>query len=249
VDFSSIFPWIDYDPDMEDEPVRWLIDGIWQLGKINGMAGFEKSGKSRLLCWLLAGMYAGKVFSRAALPRKVGYLCGEETIPTANSRLKRYAKLLDVEAFMDIKFMNAPAMGLESKQRRHELLKSLLEAKRDMLVIDPLRRVHNADEDKSTVMSPIYNDIRQWSNKYNMTIVLLHHTPKIDVLTDMTRIASWFRGSTDLAAILDTAQYVDRQSKKRIQVLREGRFPPMDPLSIEDLGGRDVNDDRGFRLL
>lgn len=240
--FASRYPIVPFDPNMIHDPPRWLVKDIWQLGKINGMAGFEKSGKSRLMNWLLVGMAKGHVLGLSAIPQKILYLCGEEQIQVVNGRIKQYANLQDVsmEKF-EIGFVEAAAMRLDLLKERKGLLEQLVEGDYGMLVIDPLRRVHGADENDSQKMSNIYNDIRRWSNKFNITVVLLHHTPKISEDTDMTRIASWFRGSTDLPAILDTAQYVNRVSKNEIRVLRQGRFPPMSPLDILDQG-----DERGF---
>ena len=86
--FKTLYPIVKYDPDMKPNPTRWLVDEFWQMGKINGMAGFEKSGKSRLMNWLLVGMSAGNVLGLAAEPKKILYLCGEETVSTVNDRIK-----------------------------------------------------------------------------------------------------------------------------------------------------------------
>jgi len=245
--FKSLYPIVRYDPSMKPNPVDWLIDELWQDGKINGMAGFEKSGKSRLMNWLLVGMSAGRVLGLAANPKKVLYLCGEETVSHVNSRIVRYAELQGVpKSQFDIGFIEAAAMRLDIKKQRDEMIEQILDEDYEMLVIDPWRRVHAADEDKSVAMSPIYNDLRKWSNKHNLTVVLLHHTPKISIDTDMTRMASWFRGSTDLPAILDTAQYIDRINQHTIDIRRQGRFPPLPKLRITDLGGKSLNDDQGF---
>lgn len=236
---------------MKIEPTYWLIENIWQLDKINTMTGFEKSGKSRLMNWLLVSLYKGDVFDRYyCLPRRILYLCGEEQITVVNSRIKTYANIQGIDAKeIDITFMEAAAMRLDIVKERKDLLEKVLEY--DVVVIDPLRRVHGADENDSQAMSNIYNDFRQWSNRHRKTIILLHHTPKIGIDTDMSRIAAWFRGSTDLPAILDTAQYVDRghfSTKNKIpydiQLIRQGRFPPMEPLKIVDLG-----DEKGFKVV
>lgn len=240
--FATRYPIIPFDPNMIIDPPRWAVKDIWQLGKINGMAGFEKSGKSRLMNWLLVGMAKGEVLGLQAIPRKILYLCGEEQIQVVNARITKYAQLQDVPLDQfHIGFVEAAAMRLDLPKERKGLIEQILDGKYDMLVIDPLRRVHGADENDSSKMSNIYNDIRKWSNRFDITIVMLHHTPKISEDTDMTRIASWFRGSTDLPAILDTAQYVNRLTKDHIRVLRQGRFPPMSPLDVNDLG-----DERGF---
>jgi len=229
---------------MQPEPVHWLVHGLWQRGKINGIAGFEKSGKSRWSNWELVGALDKDPDIRPL------YLCGEETIAHVNSRIARYAEIQGVsDCQFDIDFIEAAAMRLDLRPQRLMLLDRLLNDDRNMLIIDPWRRVHGADENDSSAMAPLYNDLRKWSNQHGITVLILHHSPKLGEDTDMSRIASWFRGSTDLPAILDTAQYVNRRSRKDIQVLRQGRFPALDPLCIEDLGGSGLNQDNGFRRI
>lgn len=249
-DFNTLYPSVKYDPLMTQEPVEWLVKGLWQKGKINAMAGFEKSGKSRLMNWLLAGMpKEGCLGLQMMEEPKILYLCGEEPIAVVNGRIARYAKVQGIEDHKyDLEFIEAAAMRLDLKPQRNELLSRLQDDDRNMLIIDPWRRVHGADENDSSAMAPLYNDLRRWSNTFGITILVIHHTPKLHEDTDMNRIASWFRGSTDLPAILDTAQYVNRFGKNKINILRQGRFPPLPPLTINDLGGSKLNDDRGFEI-
>jgi len=245
INLDTLYPIVKFNPDMKVKPVDWLVNGLWQAGKINGFAGAEKAGKSRLLGWLLVGMASGSVLGMPTddLPKTL-YLCGEETVETVNSRIAKYAQLQNVpmKAF-DIDFMEAAALRLDLKQQREWLSEKLLDDDYRLLIIDPFRRVHAADEDKSTQMAPILNDVRKWSNRYGLSMIIVHHTGGINDETDMNRMKNWFRGSSDIAAILDTGQYVDRLSKTSMQVLRAGRFPPMDPLKITDHG-----DERGFEL-
>jgi len=245
-DLDAFYPVKPYDPELAPERVPWLIDGFWQLGKINGMAGAEKSGKSRLLAWLMVGMVKQSVLGMKArgLPRTL-YLAGEETRATVNTRLTTYAKLQQVDtALIQVDFIEAAAMRLDLATQRTWMEKKLTGY--SMLVIDPLRRVHAADEDKSTTMAPILNDLRSWSNRRGLTVVFLHHTSKVDEFTNMDRMANWFRGSSDVAAIVDTAQYVDRVSKDSVMVSRAGRFAPLPPLRLKDIGGNVLENDQGF---
>src|SRR5690348_17199379 len=105
---------------MKASHTQWLIDDFWQVGKINGVAGFEKSGKSRLMNWLLVGMSAGRVLGMPSEgPKKILYLCGEETVETVNSRIKRYAELQGIpNSMFDIGFVEAAGMRLDFKARR-----------------------------------------------------------------------------------------------------------------------------------
>lgn len=111
-----------------------------------------------------------------------------------------------------------------------------------MLLIDPLIRVHGASESENSEMTPLLTSLRRWATRFGISVVFLHHTPKISSeFTDMDRMANWFRGASDIAAVLDTAIYVDRTTKTTMQVKRAGRMPPQRALEIVDKG-----DDVGF---
>lgn len=245
---DSLYPSIPFDPNMVEETKQWLVEDFWLKGKINAVAGFEKSGKSRLVNWLLVGVAGcnGVLGLPTRMPpQRVLYLCGEETIGTVNQRIRDYAILQKVSFdCLNMEFIEAAAMRLDLKPQRDWLKEKLLDENFTMLVADPLRRLHAADEDKSTQMAPILNDIRSLSNRHGISILLIHHTAKINEETDMERMANWFRGSTDVAAILDTGQYVDRLTKTRMQVRRHGRFAPLPVLEIEDKGSKEQ--DSGF---
>lgn len=246
--FEKLFPVTKFDPDMKPQPLPWLVKGLWQKGKINGIAGYEKSGKSRVLGWLLVGMHLTSCLGLDVIPNyppKILYLCGEETKEVVNQRLKTYAEFqgVDLNKF-NIFFMDATGMKLEQKVQRDWLIQFILDNGFEVIVADPLRRLHSANEDKSTEMAPIYNDIRRWTNHHGITILLVHHTGKVNDEVDMTRIANWFRGSTDLAAILDCAMYVQRLTKTTIAIHRQGRFEPLPNLTLQD-----QSDGAGFKRM
>lgn len=245
---DSLYPSIPFDPNMVEEAKQWLIEDLWLKGKINAVAGFEKSGKSRLVNWLLCGMAGGRStlgLSATGATQRILYLCGEETIGEVNKRFRDYSTLQGVpHDVLQLEFIEAAAMRLDLKPQRDWLKEKLLDESFTMLVADPLRRLHAADEDKSTQMAPILNDLRSLSNRHNISILLIHHTAKINDETDMSRMANWFRGSTDVAAILDTGQYVDRLTRTHMQVMRHGRFAPLPPIQLEDKGTKEK--DSGF---
>lgn len=242
---DALYPMVKFDPSMKPKPKRWLIDNLWQAGKVNGVAGFEKSGKSRLVTWLLVGMAKGSVLGlqcTEGMP-KILYLAAEETLEDdLQSRLLQYAELQGVPpSQLDLTFMPAMGMRLDLAQQRQWLEQKLIDEDFGMLLIDPLIRVHGASESENSEMTPLLTSLRRWATRFGITVVFLHHTPKIGMDTDMERMANWFRGASDIAAVLDTALYVDRTTKNTINLMRAGRMPPLQPLSILDLG-----DTRGF---
>lgn len=242
--FRERFPVIPYDPEMESEPTPWLMEKLWMRGKINGVFGPEKSGKSRLLGWLLVSLLTGRANRLGVQPRGARgrwlYLAGEEMIEDVVARLMHYGKELGMAdgEVLPIDFVEAAGMRLDTKVERDALEKMLLEGEYEGLVIEPLRRVHGGKEDSNDEMARLNNAMRHWSNRHGITIVFVHHTGKLNEFADTNRIATWSRGCSDLAAIVDTACFIEEASRekgsRRIRLLRAGRFPPVDPTIILD---------------
>ncbi len=246
--FEERFPLIEYDPDIKVDPIPWLVEGAIMGGKINAIFGMEKSGKSRLLCWLLASIltdYERPILSNIGknAPKRWLYLAGEETAGTVIHRLRDYTSFMDGDGaighILPITFIEASGMGLDQKYRRSQLERTIESGEFDGLILEPLRRVHDGDENSNTEMAALHNDLRRWSNSKGMTIILVHHTGKLHEFADMNRIATWSRGCTDLAAIIDVGVFIEEKVRQKnlrsLRLLRAGRFPPLEPLPILDL--------------
>lgn len=229
-----------YSTEVEIRETPWFVREMWQWGKINVMFGPEKSGKSRLLNWVLVNCFANPAVLDMGVdkvPSKVLYLAAEELSEDVNARMLRYmafAGKVPKKTILPIDFISASGLRLDFAQQRKWLEDKLINEGYDLLVIDPLRRVHGADENDNTAMSHIFNDFRRWTNSHGITMVLLHHTGKLSDDADYNRIATWSRGATDLAAILDTAQFVDRLDERNIRLVRSGRFRPVKPMMLAD---------------
>lgn len=239
---DELYPVVKFDPLMKRTSIDWLVEGLFQKGKINMVCGYVKSGKSRFTNFVLAGMNNGSVCGLRTLPLgRVLYLCGEETVDHVNHRITEYANLQGVDlSTINIDFMAASGLRLNNdiyqKWFKHKLHDY------DLLVIDPLRRVHSANENDNTEMAQLNTAIRQWSNELGISMIIIHHTPKPSEFADMARMENWIRGAGDIAAIVDTAILVNKGAGK-IVVNREGRFAPLPPLSIKDNGN---DPDQGF---
>lgn len=229
-------------------------------GRINALFGPEKAGKSRLLGWLLASGFVGKPRTLSmplrpeGIPKRWLYLAGEEPLETVIGRMKQYIGLLggDSRMMLPMRLVEAAGMRLDTQVQRSALEQILLRESFDVLVIEPLRRVHGGDEDSNTQMAALHNDLRRWSNGLGVTIVLVHHTGKLSEYADMNRIATWSRGCTDLAAIVDTAAFLEQTGQREtgerlLRLVRAGRFSPVPQLSLVDTGDP-VDGGHGFHL-
>lgn len=237
------FPLIKFDPDMPRKELDWLVQGLWQVGKINMVSGYVKSGKTRFTNWILAGMHNGYTLDLPCqTPNRVLYLCGEEDVQHVNNRLAQYAIAQSVPLkVIDIDFM--PATGLRLNNERYQQWFRAKLSDYDLLIIDPLRRVHSANENDNTEMALLNTAIRQWSNELKLSMVIIHHTPKPSDFADMNRMENWIRGAGDIAAIVDTAVFVDKGAGGKVSIKREGRFAPLPPLAVFDKGN---DPDEGF---
>lgn len=259
-DLDALHPIKSYDPEAKYIPPQWLFEGLTITGRVNGVFGNEKAGKSRFLNWLLAASLAGvesTVGIRVSSPGKVLYLLGEEQFGITSVRLRRYASLQGgIIDPASLSFMD-PASGLRLERADYrDWLQEKLKGY-DTVVIDPYRRVHSAEENSNTEMSHMHNSFRVWSNRDGKTIIIIHHSghdtlDKIKVREmRKARIGDWSRGATELPTILDAAFYIQREDDieyDRLTLFRDGRFPPLPPLMVRDLGGPDLNpeNDNGF---
>lgn len=241
--FRDLHPMVGMDPDAPVIPIHWLVPGIMMEGKINMMFGPEKSGKSRWLRWMLAHMFYGKQLygNPTHLTGRVLYLAGEEQPNEITAGIMRNVKLLGLDPkavdWQDkVTYVAAAGMRLDRHDQRNWIRHELETGPYDNLIIDPLRRVHAAHENDNDEMSLINNALREWSNSLGTTILIIHHTGKLREEDDDNRIATWSRGATDVASVLDWASYVTRLDQTTVRIRRAGRASPRGDLSVLDQG-------------
>jgi hypothetical protein len=103
----------------------------------------------------------------------------------------------------------------------------------DLLIIDPLRRVHNLDENDSAQMSRLFNAFRQLTTiPPNLcSILLVHHLRKRNEFDgDLDRL----RGSSDIAASVDSILEVSGEFRVlRVKHLKAKRGPAQKTFMVQ----------------
>jgi RecA-family ATPase len=98
---------------------------------------------------------------------------------------------------------------------RHEI-----EAKRpDVLVLDPLRKFHEADEDSSTEMVKVFKNLDSLQKEFKFATICVHHTGKRSEWRDQGDPES-LRGSSEIFADVDSVIMLSRPVKTDNHVLR-----------------------------
>lgn len=253
--FVERYPGEMWNPNAIPPPIPWLVDGLWLRGGITAVLGPEKSGKSRFIGWILAQMLGqqnggpvllskdGRVVLKHRGFKRILYLNAEERTSDVQARVNAYARYCGLEPKVDwpITCVNSMGMQLQLDRERKEFEAAYLKpGGYDVVVIDPLRRVHLGDESSNTAMAPLHNDLRRWSNQYETAIVIVHHTPKLDEDADLGRLATWSRGATDLPTLVDGANMLRTMGSGPNLSVRElwrmGRFPVLNKLKLDDFG-------------
>ena len=211
--------------------------------KINFMFGPEKAGKSRLLRQCIAHMIYERPFygsDSCISPKRTLYLAGEEQPNDLTHSLMASVRAIGekpdkVDWGERFTVVQAAGMRLDKNEVRQWIKAEIMQGGYDCLMIDPLRRVHAASESSNDEMAHLSNAIRDWSNTLGLTVLVIHHTGKLNEDTDLDRIANWSRGASDIASVLDWATLVTR-SEQQVSVRRDERAAPRRILEFKDRG-------------
>ncbi len=178
----------------------WLIDQLWPRSAIGILAAPPKSYKTWLCLDMAVSVASGsECLGRfGAMKGRVLYVPGEGRPERLRSRIEgianaRGASLDEIElSVMDQS--NRLILDQPAAQSRFE--NTLKKDKPDLVIIDPLRRLFDGDENASAAISPVLNFLTAMQQKYCCAILVVHHTRK-DSASGTTDGQS-LRGSSDL---------------------------------------------------
>jgi len=184
-------------------PVQWIVQDLLLEGGAAILGGAPKTGKSFLaldLCVALASATVGAGHFRALLPRPVVLLCAEDPAPVLASRLEALARsrsrpLRD----LPIEVIVEPAVRLPDSLGR--LAATLARSRPGLLLLDPLIRLHRADENSASEMAVVLDGLRDLARAQSTAILVVHHARKAAAGNSP---GAGLRGSSDLAAFGDS---------------------------------------------
>lgn len=185
---------------MEHKPLQYAINGILPHGLFI-LAGSPKVGKSWLVLDIcIAVGIGGDIWGHRANKSSVLYYALEDNWRRINDRVNH----LDTDNTDMSNFrvkLSAPGIstGLIEEIDQH----MTTYPNTSLIVIDTFEHIRNRDTAKQTLYSSDYSDIkslRQVTNKYEITLLLVHHTRKMNDENDPINNIS---GSTGLTGATD----------------------------------------------
>lgn len=190
-------------------PLEWLVQDLLLVGGAAILGGAPKTGKSYLaldLCVALASATAFAGHFRALSQRPVVLLCAEDPAPVLAARLAALARSrsrpLDS---LPIEVIVEPGVRLPEALGR--MAATLARSRPGLLLLDPLIRLHRADENSASEMAVVLDGLRDLARAQNTSILVVHHARKAAAGPSP---GTALRGSSDLAAFGDSNLFLRR---------------------------------------
>jgi hypothetical protein len=192
-------------------PLSWIVEGLFLEAGAGILGGAPKSCKSFFaldLCVSIAsGTSCAGVF-RILAPGPVVVLCAEDPHAVISQRLSALARGRGRElGELPIEVIVEPVVRLPEGIERLEA--TLAAFKPRLLLLDPLIRLHRADENSASEMSVILDGLRKLARSSKTAILLVHHTRKAAA----SNAGTGLRGSSDLHAFGDSNLYLRKLSQ------------------------------------
>ena len=196
------------------EPVSesWLIQDLWTASAVGWVAGAPKSLKS----WLSLEMAVSVATGTDCLDRypvrdrgPVLVYLAEDSLAAVRERLAAlvYWRNRSLET-LDVHVVTASRMRLDLGRDQVRLQKTVRAYSPRLLVLDPLVRLHRADENSSAEVSALLAYLRALQRELDLSVLVVHHSRKNGATGSQ---GQGLRGSGDLWAWSDSALYLKRR--------------------------------------
>jgi biotin operon repressor len=192
-------------------PLAWMVEELFIEAGAGILGGAPKTGKSFLALDLCVAVASGTSCAgrfRATRQGPVVLLCAEDPPALVSARLHALARCrnLALEA-LPIEVIVDEAVRLPDGLARLEATLERFQPR--LLLLDPLIRLHRADENSASEMSVILDGLRRLARSTRTAILLVHHARKAPAGNAGTAL----RGSSDLHAFGDSNLYLKRAAQ------------------------------------
>lgn len=218
------------------EPSPWLVHSLWSEQAVGFIGGAPKSCKS----WFGLDLAVSIASNTPCLDRfdveqpgpTLVYLA-EDSPHQVRRRIAGICnhRRIDIEA-LDLHVVTSPSLRLDTQDDQRRLDATLAALRPKLVLLDPLVRLHQIDENSAAEVSTLLSLLRHLQRKHHTAIAVVHHMSK----RSRAQLGQALRGSTDLHAWSDSAAYLVRQRDRLLLTLEHRSAPAPDPVSVELVG-------------
>ena len=219
--------------DDNHEP-SWLVEGLWGEGAVGFVGGEPKNKKSFFALDVAVAVSSGRpCLDRFKTKRgRVLLFAAEDRKETVKQRLTGIAAARGVDlSECEIDIITVDRLRLDVEQDMMSLAMTVEALRPSLLILDPFVRLHRIDENSSSEVSGILDNLRVMQRQYGTAIMVVHHAKKNG---GKTRAGQTLRGSSEFHAWLDSMVYMRRRVKGGLELSVEHRSAAaIDPIHVD----------------
>lgn len=213
---------------------RWLIQGLWTEQAVGILGGEPKCCKSFLALDMAVSVASGRPCLRHFPVCQRGPVLlfpAEDSLSVVRQRLEGICVAAGTDfASLPVQVITAPSLRLDLVADRQRLASTVEALSPKLLILDPLIRLHQADENESSQMAPLLSGLRQLQRRFHVAVLVVHHAKKE---AHSLRPGQALRGSSELHGWGDSNLYL-RRKRDRLSLCTEHRAAPsQDHLALE----------------
>jgi len=213
----------------------WLIERLWTCQAVGVIGGNPKCGKTTLALEMAVSVASATPCLGTFPVHSPGpamLYAAEDSSTALRARLETLAHLrgLDFER-LDVRVITADSLRLDRPDDQHRLQATLSMHRPALLVLDPLIRLHNLDENQSAPMAALLGYLRNLQRTSGTAIVLVHHAKKN--VSPGAGAGYTLRGSSDVYAWLDSLLYLRKHQGQLTMSAEHRSAPPLRPITLE----------------
>jgi hypothetical protein len=211
---------------------RWLVKDLWGREAVGIIGGAPKCCKSWLGLDISLSVASGTpCLGRFQVEHRGPALIylAEDAAPMVRERVLGICnhRRLDIET-LDLHIIDSPSLRLDLKSDRARLVGAVEQLEPSLLLLDPLVRLHRADENSSADVSALLGFLRELQRRFDTAVVLVHHMSK----KHRAQLGQALRGSGDLHAFGDCNAYLVRKNDKLFLSVEHRFAPATEPVPL-----------------
>ncbi len=221
----------------ERDEQKWLITGLWAQGGVGVIGGPPKCCKSWLGLEMAVSLASSTPCLGAFAPRRKGralLYMAEDSTSVVRSRFDFLSRHHGVElADLDIFVITEHSRRIDLPAQQRRLRRTVEQFRPDMLLLDPLVRMHRIDENSASEVSTLLGFLRALQREFQTAVVLVHHTRKNGAGSPGQAL----RGSGDLHAFGDSNLYLKRYHKQFLLTVEHRAAKSPEPIQLRLVTG------------
>lgn len=213
---------------------RWLIEHLWGAEAVGFVGAPPKSAKTWMALDLVLSVASDTPclgHYRVMQPGRALVYLAEDTLDMLRQRIQSIARHRGLRLDdVDLHAITAPRLRLDDDDDRTRLFQTVAAVKPRVLLLDPLIRLHTADENNAVEIAQLLSCLRELQKRFSVAIVVVHHTRKSGA--DCGQPGRALRGSGDLWAWADSALYLRRHHRHLVLTTEHRAAAAPDPVTL-----------------